>query len=1487
MVEDVHECFDQIIVSGKTHEPTKVTKKSDGSQAADFETAISATGFGKFNIILILAILPTAFAQVFESTSMSYVLPIAQCDLSLSLEDKGMLNAITFAGMISSGFIWGYICDVTGRKRVMIFGYLLDGFFMLMASSSQNFTMLLVAKFFGGFIINGPFSAATSYLTEFHCSKYRARVHLVRGTIVSLANITLPLIAWIVLPQNVNFTLFDQFDFHSWNVFLLICSLAPLTSGVIFLFMPESPKFLMSAGRNEEALRVFQKIYKINKGKPANTYPIKVLVDENVLSKVTPNKDSVEKKMTKNIVSGLYTIKPLFCRPHVLRIVHVCMNTFIMFMSINTLKLWLPQLFQTINDYEYLHGGYSSSMCEMLENTITESANNSTSCSVNLDNSSVYVKSIIVGCTSILSFFLAGTLISFLGKKRLIVSMAVIGGACATCIYFAQNADTVLALSSIFLALTGVCGNVLVTITLEMFPTFLRAMALSLHLTFSRIGSIVGNMVFPYLLYIGCAPPFFYIGSLTFDLKVASFEDAIRATEFGKFNIFLMLVTILPCFSQTFETTGMSYVVPVAQCDLNLTLEDKGALNAMIFAGMITSGFCWGYLSDTLGRKRIILYGYFLNAAVGILGSLAPNVTLLMLAKFFNGLLINGPFDAAASYLSEFHSSKYRAKVQLVRGTILSLANVIMPLLAWGILQRNLDFQIFNIIGKTINRSSLLSAVVYLFMPESPKFLMSAGRNEEALRVFQKVYRINTGNSTKTFPIRNLVEEAKNGTKKSTKKALLEGWHQIKYLFRIPYVLKLLLACTNCFMLMMSSNTLKLWLPQLFQAINDFKYNHNGESSNLCEMLEDLSPKKVSTSSCAVNLDNSSVYINSIIVGVSRIVAFLVAGPFVNLIGKKRLVIIVAIIGGAFSTSIYFAEDSETVLILSSMDIAFISLCENVLSTITLELFPTTLRQNCIAFFTYDEWTDRDNRCAGLCLLYPNTENKALATLLTANNDKQKGPSTFEDAVTVTGFGKFNILLLLITIPANFASVFETTTMSYIFSPAQCDLDLSLEDKGFLNSITYIGMISGAVIWGFLFDVLGRKKLLVCGFLLDGTFMMLSSFSQSIVPLIICKFLAGLIINGPFAAMSAYLSEFHCAKYRSKIQLTIGTVNTVGSMVLPLLAWAILPRSWDFHLFGGVYHSWNIYLLVCSIPAFYSGIVFLFLPESPKFLMTIGRNEKALKLFKKSLLSQYCIDIKELVDETTIASDSKYGGKVTANRSKIQALREGWQQISPLFHSPYLLQMVLVCVIQAGYVQSVNMIRLWLPQIFQAIEDYQLHHNGTTASLCTMLQQLTPKETVSGCTVNMDNASVYSNSLIVATVSLCCYLVAGFVINMAGKKKILIILGTVSSVACSCLYFSQATTVTIALSSVYIGLMSICVNVVLSVVVAIFPTTLRTLALSIAMMIARIGAVAGSLLFPVLLQTGCFETFFFVGGLVLCSALLCFILPDTENKDLK
>lgn len=39
-----------------------------------------------------------------------------------------------------------------------------------------------------------------------------------------------------------------------------------------------------------------------------------------------------------------------------------------------------------------------------------------------------------------------------------------------------------------------------------------------------------------------------------------------------------------------------------------------------------------------------------------------------------------------------------------------------------------------------------------------------------------------------------------------------------------------------------------------------------------------------------------------------------------------------------------------------------------------------------------------------------------------------------------------------------------------------------------------------------------------------------------------------------------------------------------------------------------------------------------------------------------------------------------------------------------------------------------------MPQLFQAMEDYKINHNGSTANLCTMLEVLKPVSSETSCT---------------------------------------------------------------------------------------------------------------------------------------------------------
>lgn len=76
------------------------------------------------------------------------------------------------------------------------------------------------------------------------------------------------------------------FVYNSWRIFLLVMSLPSFLVAALLFLLPESPKFLITSGRQEEALEVFRGIYMMNTGHGKDQYPVKqILVDEPTHSK--------------------------------------------------------------------------------------------------------------------------------------------------------------------------------------------------------------------------------------------------------------------------------------------------------------------------------------------------------------------------------------------------------------------------------------------------------------------------------------------------------------------------------------------------------------------------------------------------------------------------------------------------------------------------------------------------------------------------------------------------------------------------------------------------------------------------------------------------------------------------------------------------------------------------------------------------------------------------------------------------------------------------------------------------------------------------------------------------------------------------------------------------------------------------------------------------------------------------------------------------
>lgn len=89
----------------------------------------------------------------------------------------------------------------------------------------------------------------------------------------------------------------------------------------------------------------------------------------------------------------------------------------------------------------------------------------------------------------------------------------------------------------------------------------------------------------------------------------------------------------------TIENISASFILPYANCDLNLTTTELGLFSSMPFCGIVVTAYFWGFLADTIGRRRVILFASFLTFFSSFLSGFMTNTFLLILSRFFVGCL--------------------------------------------------------------------------------------------------------------------------------------------------------------------------------------------------------------------------------------------------------------------------------------------------------------------------------------------------------------------------------------------------------------------------------------------------------------------------------------------------------------------------------------------------------------------------------------------------------------------------------------------------------------------------------------------------------------------------------------------------------------------------------------------------------------------------------------------------------------------------------
>ncbi|XP_051976891.1 putative transporter SVOPL [Xyrauchen texanus] len=237
--------------NNNTHVEPAQAKAQTEPKCYTVEEAVESIGFGHFHILLFVIMGSANIVEAMEIMLLAVVSPEIRCEWHLEDWQVALVSTMVFLGFMVCGVICGYVADRYGRWKVVFGGFIWASYFSLLTSFSPSYGWFIFLRCMVGCGV-----AATSQgfilKTEFIPAKYRAYLLPLASIFWMLGSMFIIILGMTVVPT------------MGWRWMIRFSVIPSLILIGLFLFIPESARFQVSAGNVSGAVSTLNWIARMN-----------------------------------------------------------------------------------------------------------------------------------------------------------------------------------------------------------------------------------------------------------------------------------------------------------------------------------------------------------------------------------------------------------------------------------------------------------------------------------------------------------------------------------------------------------------------------------------------------------------------------------------------------------------------------------------------------------------------------------------------------------------------------------------------------------------------------------------------------------------------------------------------------------------------------------------------------------------------------------------------------------------------------------------------------------------------------------------------------------------------------------------------------------------------------------------------------------------------------------------------------------------------